>query len=67
MPRKSTRLSNKLAQNLLRELIEEGTRIQPRFKPEPVYAKTGKGYLAPSGVNEMGEAKLRQKRINDFR
>lgn len=45
--------NNPLAQAILRE----GLAIQDRFKAEPVYAKTGKGYLRSDGVREMEEAK----------
>ena len=45
----------------LEELIEEGLRIQHRFAPEPIYAKTergsGRGFLRPSGVDEIAAAK----------
>jgi hypothetical protein len=44
---------NPLAQAILRE----GLAIQDRFKAEPVYAKTGKGYLKGAGVREIEEAK----------
>ena len=49
--------SNSLAQAILRE----GLAIQDRFKAEPVYAKTGKGYLKSTGVQEMEEAKRKSK------
>lgn len=49
--------NNPLAQQILRE----GLAIQDRFKPEPVYAKTGKGYLKSVGVSEMEEAKKRSR------
>ena len=45
--------NNPLAQAILRE----GLAIQDRFKAEPVYARTGKGYLKSAGVQEMEEAK----------
>jgi len=44
---------NPLAQAILRE----GLAIQDRFKAEPVYAMTGKGYLKSAGVREIEEAK----------
>lgn len=44
---------NPLAQAILRE----GLAIQDRFKAEPVYARTGKGYLRSAGVREIEEAK----------
>ena len=62
MAKKPKKPSGEIDQTLLQELIEEGLRIQPRFKPEPIYAKTGKGYLAPNGVDEIAEAKLREKK-----
>lgn len=49
--------NNPLAQAILRE----GLAIQDRFKAEPVYAKTGKGYLKSAGVREMEEAKRKAK------
>jgi hypothetical protein len=45
--------NNPLAQAILRE----GLGIQDRFKAEPVYARTGKGYLRSVGVREIEEAK----------
>ena len=44
---------NPLAQAILRE----GLKIQERFSAEPVYARTGKGYLKSAGVKELAEAK----------
>ncbi len=49
--------NNPLAQAILRE----GLAIQDRFKAEPVYAKTGKGYLKSTGVRELEEAKRKAK------
>lgn len=43
---------NPLAQAILRE----GLAIQDRFKAEPVYARTGKGYLKSVGVSEIEES-----------
>ncbi len=40
---------NPLAQAILRE----GLLIQDRFSAEPVYAKTGKGYMKSAGVSEL--------------
>jgi len=45
--------NNPLAQAILRE----GLAIQDRFRAEPVYARTGKGYLKSVGVREIEEAK----------
>ena len=45
--------NNPLAQAILRE----GLLIQDRFSAEPVYAKTGKGYLKSVGVEEIAAVK----------
>lgn len=50
--------NNLLAQAILRE----GRLIQERFAAEPVYAKTGKGYLKSIGVEEIAEAKKASKK-----
>ena len=39
------------------ELMEEGLAIQHQFSAEPVYARTGKGYLKPTGVVELEKIK----------
>ncbi len=50
--------NNPLAQAILRE----GRLIQERFAAEPVYAKTGRGYMKSIGVVEIAEAKKTSKR-----
>ena len=42
---------------LFQELMSEGLAIQDRFSAEPVYAKTGKGFLKSAGVSELAEIK----------
>ena len=42
---------------LFMELVAEGLRIQHRFVAEPVYAKTGTGYLKSEGVEELQRIK----------
>jgi hypothetical protein len=42
---------------LARAILQEGLKIQDRFSAEPIYAKTGKGYLKSAGVDEIAEAK----------
>jgi len=37
--------------------VADGLAIQHRFKAEPVYARTGTGYMAPAGVAEIAAAK----------
>lgn len=42
---------------LFKELMAEGLAMQDRFAAEPVYAKTGKGYLKSAGVEELKRIK----------
>jgi len=42
---------------LFLEVMAEALAIQDRFSAEPVYAKTGKGYLKSVGVSEIKELK----------
>ena len=42
-------------------LVEEGLSIQHRFVAEPIYAKTGKGYLKSEGVEELQRIKADEK------
>ena len=43
------------------ELMKEGLAIQDQFSAEPVYARTGKGYLKPTGVAELEKIKQAKK------
>lgn len=47
---------------LFRELMAEGLAMQERFSAEPVYAKTGKGYLKSAGVAELQRLKADRKK-----
>jgi hypothetical protein len=47
---------------LAQRILKEGLAIQDRFSAEPVYARTGKGYLKSVGVSEIAEAKLAMNR-----
>lgn len=42
---------------MFQQLMAEGLAIQDRFSAEPVYARTGKGFLKPTGVEEIRMAK----------
>ena len=44
------------------ELLADGLAIQHRFAAEPVYAKTGKGFLKSEGVEEIRKSKDRRIR-----
>ena len=46
---------------LFQELMAEGLAMQDRFSAEPVYAKTGKGYLKSAGVDELKAIKEAEK------
>lgn len=47
---------------LFLEVMAEALAIQDRFSAEPVYARTGKGYLKSVGVSEIQQAKEAQKK-----
>lgn len=47
------------AASFIAAAVADGLAIQDRFKAEPVYARTGVGHLAPSGVAEISTAKRR--------
>ena len=51
--------NNPLAQAILRE----GILIQDRFSAEPIYAKTGKGYLKSVGIDELAAIKKAGKKV----
>lgn len=44
-------------QKNLREAMKDALRIQGRFVPEPVFAKTGRGYLKSEGVTTLHKIK----------
>jgi len=39
------------------ELMKEGLAIQDQFSAEPVYSRTGKGFLKSAGVAELAKIK----------
>lgn len=52
---------------LAQRVLAEGLAIQDRFAAEPVFAKTGKGYLKSSGVQEIAEYKQRMAELAEAR
>lgn len=42
---------------VFRRVMEDALAIQDRFIAEPVYAKTGKGFLKSAGVEELQRLK----------
>ncbi len=45
------------ARKNLKAAMKEALRIQERFIPEPVFAKTGRGYLRSDGVKTLQRIK----------
>lgn len=55
----------KLLENpLFLELMAEGLAMQKRFAAEPVYARTGKGFLKSEGVAELQRLKAHADQLN---
>jgi hypothetical protein len=53
-------------QRLLDEAVAIGRAMQHRFRPEPLYKLTGKGYMESEGVTEIARLKeeaAREKRV----
>jgi len=48
---------------VFKRVLKEGIAIQDRFSAEPVFAKTGVGYLKSEGVEELG--KLKSDRVGE--
>ena len=44
-------------QKLIDETVAVGLAMQHRFRPEPLYKLTGKGYMQSEGVAEMARLK----------
>lgn len=44
-------------QKLLDEAVAIGRAMQHRFRPEPLYKLTGKGYMESEGVTELARLK----------
>jgi hypothetical protein len=61
MPEKTKPASPFENDPLFIEVMTEALAIQDRFSAEPVYARTGKGYLKSVGVSEIQKAKEQAK------
>ena len=48
--------------SFLAAAVNDGIRIQPRFRPEPLLARTGRGFMASSGVAEIAAVKQSVRR-----
>jgi hypothetical protein len=49
-------------QKNLQAAMREALRIQDRFVAEPLFAKTGRGYLKSEGVSTFGKIKANLRR-----
>jgi hypothetical protein len=49
-------------QKNLQAAMREALRIQDRFVPEPLFAKTGRGYLKSEGVSTLSKIKANLRR-----
>jgi len=49
-------------QRNLRAAMKEALRIQDRFVAEPIFAKTGRGYLKSGGVSTIHRIKANLRR-----
>lgn len=47
---------------LFQRVMKDALAIQDRFAAEPVYSKTGKGYLKSAGTKELEEIKAAAKK-----
>ena len=46
---------------IFQRVMEDALAMQDRFSAEPVYARTGKGYLKSAGVEELQRIKAAEK------
>ena len=47
---------------VFQRVLKDGLTIQDRFSAEPVYGRTGKGHLKPTGVEELRTIRAKEKR-----
>lgn len=58
----STAIDPKLLNDpIFQRVLADALAIQDRFAAEPVYAKTGQGFLKSAGVEELKRIKAAQK------
>ena len=46
---------------VFKRVLEDALAIQDRFSADPVYAKTGRGFLKSAGVEELQKIKSAEK------
>jgi len=55
-------MADSKVQRNLRSAMKEALRIQDRFIAEPLFAKTGRGYLKSEGVSTLQKIKSNLRR-----
>ncbi len=58
----STNEDSRSREEILRDIVEEGLRIQHQFRPEPLYKTTGKGSYKSNTVQEIAAIKAKSAR-----
>jgi hypothetical protein len=53
----ATRQFTQVEKDAIAAALAEGLAIQHKFRPEPVYKHTGKGYMKSDGVAELQKIK----------
>jgi hypothetical protein len=53
---------NRTREEILKDTVDEGHRIQHQFRPEPLYKSTGKGSYRSNTVQEIAAAKKKSAR-----
>jgi hypothetical protein len=48
---------NRSKEDVLKDIVAEGLRIQHQFRPEPLYKTTGRGSYKSNTVEEIAAAK----------
>jgi hypothetical protein len=58
----SAQKDSRSPEEVLRDIVAEGLRIQHQFRPEPLYKTTGKGSYKSNTVEEIAAAKKKSAR-----
>ncbi len=60
-------MADSKVQRNLREAMKEALRIQDRFIAEPLFGKTGHGYLKSEGVSTLQKIKANLRRKSSLK
>ncbi len=58
----SANKDNRTRDEILKDIVAEGLRIQHQFRPEPLYKTTGKGSYKSNTVQEIAAVKAKSTR-----